>query len=77
MRMGWRWEKRHCGGGLRSGGGPHDNNKAKKGDTSNEVKKGTFLTRFDTIGFVPCQRKVEMSGFSPGRNVRFHGFLQG
>ena len=25
----------------------------------------------------PCQRKVEMSGFSPGRNVRFHGFLQG
>ena len=24
-----------------------------------------------------CQRKVEMSGFSPDRNVRFHGFLQG
>jgi 5-methyltetrahydropteroyltriglutamate--homocysteine methyltransferase len=24
-----------------------------------------------------CQRKVEMSGFSPSRNVRFHGFLQG
>src|ERR1700731_2103993 len=24
-----------------------------------------------------CQRKVEMSGFSPDRNVRVHGFLQG
>jgi hypothetical protein len=24
-----------------------------------------------------CQRKVEMSGFPPDRNVRFHGFLQG
>ena|ERR1700675_831624 len=24
-----------------------------------------------------CQRKVEMSGFSQDRNVRFHGFLQG
>src|SRR5260370_18076306 len=24
-----------------------------------------------------CQRKVEMSGFSPDRNVRFHGLLQG
>jgi hypothetical protein len=22
-----------------------------------------------------CQRKVEMSGFLPSRNVRFHGFL--
>jgi hypothetical protein len=26
---------------------------------------------------VSCQRKVEMSGFLPDRNVRFHGFLQG
>src|SRR6267143_5034505 len=33
--------------GLRSGGGPNDNNKAKKGDTSNEVKRGTFLMRLD------------------------------
>ncbi len=24
-----------------------------------------------------CQRKVEMSGFSQDRNVRFHGLLQG
>src|SRR5580704_8875239 len=24
-----------------------------------------------------CQRKVEMSGFLPDRNVRFHGLLQG
>ena len=24
-----------------------------------------------------CQRKVEMSGFSLHRNVRFHGLLQG
>ena len=24
-----------------------------------------------------CQRKVEMSGFSQSRNVRFHGLLQG
>jgi hypothetical protein len=24
-----------------------------------------------------CQRKVEMSGFSQDRTVRFHGFLQG
>src|SRR5437879_6296073 len=24
-----------------------------------------------------CQRKVEMSGFLPSRNVRFQGFLQG
>jgi hypothetical protein len=24
-----------------------------------------------------CQRKVEMSGFSQDRNVRFHDFLQG
>src|ERR1700731_804349 len=29
----------------------------------------------DAIG--RCQRKVEMSGFSPDRNVRVHGFLQG
>jgi hypothetical protein len=24
-----------------------------------------------------CQRKVEISGFPPDRNVGFHGFLQG
>jgi hypothetical protein len=24
-----------------------------------------------------CQRKIEMSGFSQDRNVRFHGLLQG
>src|SRR5580704_14356794 len=27
--------------------------------------------------FRSCQRKVEMSGFLPDRNVRFHGLLQG
>ena len=30
-----------------------------------------------TKGVERCQRKVEMSGFPPDRNVRFHGFLQG
>src|ERR1700674_4926934 len=53
----------------------------RKGDTSNEVRKGTFLKRFDKIPFpfpFPfCQRKVEMSGFPPDRNVRFQGLLQG
>ena len=34
--------------GLRSGGGPNDNSKAKQRDTSNAVKRGTFLTRLDT-----------------------------
>jgi len=29
------------------GANRQDNNKAKKGDTSNEVKRGTFLTRLD------------------------------
>src|ERR1700691_2266130 len=29
------------------------------------------------IGRIMCQRKVEMSGFSQSRNVRFHDFLQG
>src|ERR1700676_1202091 len=34
------------GAGLRSGGHPKDNSKSKeKGDTSNEVRKGTFLKR--------------------------------
>jgi len=28
-------------------------------------------------GLRSCQRKVEMSGFPPGRNVRLQGFLQG
>src|SRR5580704_6911617 len=30
-----------------------------------------------TIAQFTCQRKVEMSGFPPDRNVRFHGLLQG
>src|SRR5215831_15497434 len=43
--------------GLCSGSGPQHGKelvtKEKKGDTSNEVKKGTFLKRLDTIPLVP------------------------
>src|SRR6266566_4873121 len=35
-------------------------------------------TTLDESSMLPsCQRKVEMSGFLPSRNVRFQGFLQG
>ena len=51
--------------GLRSGGGPTTTARQKKGDTSNEVKRGTFLTRLDTcrvVSLTGCGAELKMSG---------------
>jgi hypothetical protein len=41
------------------------------------IQSDSMRLRFESIWGARCQRKVEMSGFLPDRNVRFHGFLQG
>ena len=46
--------------------------------TSHAVRKLTpEPSGFVWLRVASCQRKVEMSGFLPDRNVRFHGLLQG
>src|SRR5580704_16757744 len=46
---------------------------------ASEHRVGSFASssRFPRRPDRTCQRKVEMSGFLPDRNVRFHGLLQG